>query len=39
MSKRPASYDIDEHTFEEKERNQSHGESIDPHGSHMTGRK
>lgn len=38
MSKRPASYDIDERTFEEKER-QPQGTGIATEGAHMNGRK
>lgn len=39
MSKRPASYDIDERTFEERERGAGGGGQVDPEGAHMAGRK
>lgn len=39
MSKRPASYDIDERTFEEKERSGAGTGQIEPEGAHMAGRK
>lgn len=39
MSKRPASYDIDERTFEEKEKSTGGAGQIEPDGAHMAGRK
>lgn len=39
MSKRAASYDIDEHTYEEKEKLREAGDSIDDEGKHLTNRK
>lgn len=39
MSKRAASYDIDEHTYEEKEKLREAGDSIDDEGQHLTNRK
>ena len=39
MSKRAASYDIDEHTYEEKEKVREAGDSIDDEGRHMANRK
>lgn len=39
MSKRPASYSIDEHTYEEKEIVREGNQSIDDEDKHLTNRK